>query len=77
MQSNEKVKLPMMWLGVALLLTFVRAFALVGVGLLALASAYSYVVLENVNNPQLAIYAALCLLVYAIASWLFFKLPID
>lgn len=30
MQSNEKVKLPMMWLGVALLLTFVRAFALVG-----------------------------------------------
>jgi hypothetical protein len=30
-----------------------------------------------VNNPQLAIYAALCLLVYAIASRLFFKLPIE
>lgn len=77
MQNNERVKLPMMWLSVALLLTFVRAFALVGVGLSSLASAYSYVLLENAHNPQLAIYAALCLLVYVIASWLFFKLPID
>ena len=67
----------MMWLSVALLLTFVRAFALVGVGLLSLASAYSYVMLENAHNPQLAIYATLCLLVYVIASWLFFKIPID
>lgn len=77
MQSNERVKMPVLWLTLALLLTFVRAFALVGVGLFSLASAYSYLVLENAHNPQLAIYAAVCFVIYLIGSKLFFKLPME
>lgn len=77
MQSNERVKLPVMWLTIAVVLTFVRAFAQLGAILFGIASIYSWLLLENVYNPGLWLIAGACFLINLGAMKLFFKLPID
>lgn len=77
MQSNERVKLPVMWLTIAVVLTFVRAFTQLGAILFGIASIYSWLMIENKYNPGLWLVSGACFLIYLGATKLFFKLPID
>lgn len=77
MQSNERVKIPALWLAIAIVLTFVRAFTQLGAVLFGCASIYSYLMLENKYNPGLWLIGGACFIAYLIATKLFFKLPID
>lgn len=63
------------WLTIAIVLTFIRAFAMVGVGLASLAAAYQNI-MNNVSMP-FVIAALVSFAIYALATYAFNKLPID